>query len=633
MDDRSESGRIALQHRQWLLWVLAGTVAVPASAFALIAIFRNFLSSSDVPASAVSAKGGAHDRPRVDLKLPSQDVARVLPQPEQSQLGSPPRLVDAASAAGVRFTFYPDAVPGRFFLPEDMGGGAGWLDFDGDGWLDLFLTNGCRLPCSPTDRDHVQKLFRQIAPGQFMEVAESAGAALCLYGQGCIVGDTNNDGFADIFVTAFGNVTHLANNGDGTFSADFQNDRLNNPGWSTSAALGDLNRDGSLDVYIGHYAVVSLDDIPVCMYDTERGKTRGHCGPVNYVPESHALFLNREDGTYREFEFSGDAEPKQPGRGLGVVIADFDGDDWPDVYVANDMSANYLFHNLGNEPGETPNLEEVAMRAGAALSGEGKPEAGMGVACADFDADRDLDLFITHYYLEKNTYFENTGSLTFLDRSGYTGLAAPSLPYLGFGTVPIDYDLDGWLDLFVANGHVLGKQIKPYAMRSQLFRNTGKARFVEVTSRGGPYFFDERVSRGAAVADYDNDGDEDIVAVHLDDRPVSLLKNETTRAGRPLGLELIGTRSPRSAIGARAIIRAGEYEIERTIVGGGSYLSASDLRILVGIIGPASIASAEVHWPSGHIETWPELKLGFHWRLIEGMARQPALGQPMASTR
>lgn len=557
----------------------------------------------------------------------------MLPQPEQSQQGPSPRLLDTASAAGIRFTYYPDAAPGRFFLPEDMGGGAGWLDFDGDGWLDLFLTNGCRLPCNPSDRDYVQKLFRQIAPGQFVEVAEPAGAALNLYGQGCIVGDTDNDGFADIVLTAFGNVTLLTNNGDGTFTADVQNAWLDDPGWSTSAALGDLNRDGSLDLYIAHYAIVSLDDIPVCMYDTERGKTRGHCGPVNYVPEPHALFLNREDGSFEKFEFSDDAESKQPGRGLGVVIADLDGDDWPEVYVANDMSANYLFHNLGNDPGESPHLEEVAMRAGAALSGEGKPEAGMGVACADFDADHDLDLFITHYYLEKNTYFENTGNLSFLDRSSYTGLAAPSLPYLGFGTVPIDYDLDGWLDLFVANGHVLGKQIKPYAMRSQIFRNTGKARFVEVTSRAGPYFFDERVSRGAAAADYDNDGDEDIVAVHLDDRPVSLLRNDTTRAGRALGLELIGTRSPRSGIGAQVFVRAGEQTWMRMIVGGGSYLSASDLRILVGVIASASSASVEVHWPSGHIETWPELKPGLHWRLIEGTAGQPARGQPMASSR
>ncbi|MBI3464724.1 MAG: VCBS repeat-containing protein, partial [Planctomycetes bacterium] len=536
---------------------MAATIAVPAIAFALVAVWPLVTSPSDGKTRA-KVEAAGRDRVRFDLNLPAQEAARLLPPPDESRQGPTPRLLDVASAAGIQFTYYPDAVPGRFFLPEDLGGGAGWLDFDGDGRLDLFLTNGCRLPCTPSDRTHVQKLFRQVATGQFVEVGELAGVALVLYGQGCTVGDIDNDGFPDIVVTAYGNVTLLVNNGDGTFAADVQHARLDDPGWSTSAALGDVNRDGSLDLYVAHYAVVSLEDIPVCTYESEHGKTRGYCGPASYVAEPHALLLNNESGSFGKFELTAGAAPKQPGKGLGLVIADLDGDGWPEVYVANDMDPNYLFHNMGNDPEAPPRFEEVAMRAGAALSGEGKPEAGMGLACADFDGDGDLDLFITHYYLEKNTYYENAGHLSFLDRSSYTGLAAPSLPFLGFGTVPIDYDLDGWQDLFVANGHVLGKQIKPYAMRPQLFRNTGKARFVELTSRAGPYFFDERVGRGAAMADYDNDGDEDVLVVHIDDRPVSLLRNDTQRLGRPLGLELVGTSSPRSAIGAQVFVRAGD---------------------------------------------------------------------------
>lgn len=622
-----------MQHRRWLFCFLAGAVTVPAISFALVVFWSHLTSSSDGLKRKASVGAVSRERLRFDLNLPPQEVARLLPQQEESKQGPSPRLLDVASAAGIQFTFYPDAVPGRFFLPENMGGGAGWLDFDGDGWLDLFLTNGCRLPCDPLERKHVQKLFRQVAPGQFVEVAYPAGVALTLYGQGCTVGDIDNDGFPDLVVTAYGNVTLLTNNGDGTFVADIENARLDDPGWSTSAAFGDVNRDGSLDLYVAHYAVVSLDDVPVCMYEGEHGKTRGYCGPGSYVAEPHALFLNREGGSFAKFDFSADAEPKTQGKGLGVVIADLDGDIWPEVYVANDMDANYLFHNLGNDSGGPPRFEEVAMRAGAALSGEGKPEAGMGVTCADFDGDADLDLFITHYYLEKNTYYENAGRLSFLDRSSYAGLAAPSLPYLGFGTVPIDYDLDGRQDLFVANGHVLGKQIKPYAMRPQLFRNIGKARFVEVTGRGGPYFFDERVSRGAALADYDNDGDEDVLVVHQDDRPASLLRNDTQRVGRALGLELVGTRSPRSGIGAQVLVHAGDQTWMRAIVGGGSYLSASDLRIFIGMGANTSSASVEVHWPSGSVETWPELKPGRHWKLIEGTAKLPAREQPMASPR
>jgi hypothetical protein len=472
-----------------------------------------------------------------------------------------------------------------------------------------------------------------VAPGQFMPVEEPAGVDLVLYGQGCAAGDLDNDGFPDLVLTAYGNVTLLTNNGDGTFTADLDNARLDDPGWSTSAALGDLDRDGNLDLYVAHYAIVSPDDTPVCMYDTAQGKVRGYCGPISYTAEPHGLFLSSADGVFRRHELAGAAAPKEPGKGLGVVIADLDGDDWPEVYVANDMSANYLFQNLGNDPAGLPRLAEVALHSGAAVSGEGKPEAGMGVACADFDGDADLDLFITHYHLEKNTYYENAGRLSFLDRSNYTGLAAPSLPFLAFGTVPIDYDLDGWQDLLVANGHVLGKEIKPYALRPQLFRNTGRARFAEVTSRAGPYFFDEWVSRGAAMGDYDNDGDEDVLVAHLDDRPVALLRNDTQRAARPLGLELVGTASPRSGFGARVLIRAGDQTWMRAVVGGGSYLSANDLRILVGVAATAPHVSVEVHWPSGQIESWPDLKPERYWRLVEGMAQRPALEQVMAPSR
>jgi hypothetical protein len=611
----------------WLIWSVLGAVVIPGIAIAVIAFWMRSANSANRQATR-SPVTPQHDAVRLDLRVTSDANLRGSNTAADVNVQGPtPRLLDVASAAGLQFTYYPDAVPDRFFLPETMGGGAGWFDLDGDGWLDVFLTNGCRLPVRMIDRAHVQRLFRQTAPGQFTEIAELAGVALTRYGQGCTAGDLDNDGFSDIVVTAYGNVTLLSNNGDGTMNPDDLNLRITDPGWSTSAALGDLNRDGCLDLYVAHYAIMSLDEVPICTYDTPQGKARGYCGPASYVAETHALLMNREDGTFERLDLSGDAAPRAPGKGLAVVIGDLDGDDWSDIYVANDMDANYLFHNLGNGSGELPRLEEVAMTAGAALSIDGVPEAGMGVACADFSGEQRLDLFITHYYLQKNTFYQNHGSLLFSDRSVATGLAAPSLPYLGFGTVPIDYDLDGWQDLFVANGHVLGKAIQPYGMRAQVFRNTGKAKFVEVSNRAGAYFYDERVSRGAALGDYDNDGDEDIVVVHLDDRPVTLLRNDSDRTGQPLGIELTGRQSPRSGLGTRVFVHANGDTRMRTAIGGGSYLSSHDLRILVGVAKASSSVSVEVHWPAGEIETWSDLKPGRYWRLIEGTANQPPPAQ------
>lgn len=628
MTIRSQKTSGAHKRPNWLVWFLVGAVVFPTLAFGSRAIIR-----ARTTKSSTSAVDSARKKPELDLRTSLDDSQRRGGSAEATRSSPTPRLLDVAQSSGVNFTFYPDTVPGRFFLPENMGGGAGWIDVDGDGMLDLLLTNGCRLPVKSTDTLHVQHLFRQTSRGQFEDIGELAGIALTFYAQGCAVGDLDNDGFSDVVLGAYGNVLVFSNNGDGTFRSDQGRPRIDDPGWSTSVALGDVNRDGALDVYLAHYALVSLDEIPVCMYDGTDGKVRGYCGPSNYVAEPHGFFLNQSDGTFARFEFTGDAAPTHPGKGLGVVIADLDNDDWPEIYVANDMDPSFLFHNLGNEPAQQPRFEEVAMAAGAAVSVDGMPEAGMGVACADFSGEQRLDLFVTHYYMQKNTFYQNHGGMLFSDRSSAVGLAVPSLPFLGFGTVPLDYDLDGWQDLFVANGHVLGKAILPYAMRAQLFRNTGKAQFVEMTGRAGAYFFDERVSRGVAMADFDNDGDDDLVIVHLNDQPVTLLRNDSDRVGQPLGIELLGTKSPRSGTGARLLVRTGDHTLMRMALGGGSYLSASDQRILVGVAKNTSSASVEVHWPSGEIETWPDLKPGQYWRLVEGTSTQSPPRSQMITPR
>ncbi len=615
--------------RGWLMWILAGAVTVPALFFAP----RLWRVRPDHSQSVTVGSGsaGSGEKGKFKLALPPTEVARLLPELPEAKDGPSPRFVDWSSAAGIQFRYFPDVRTDRFFLPEDMGGGAGWLDFDGDGRLDLFFTNGCQLPHDPESRRHVQQLYRQTESGQFVEIGNSAGAALSLYGQGCSAADCDNDGFPDLVLTSYGGVTLLSNHGDGTFGFASHDIGLDDPGWSTSPAWGDLDRDGDLDLYVAHYAITTIESTPVCMY--ENGKVRGYCGPASYVCERDGLFLNQGNGIFQRApaESGCDVEPSKPGKGLGVVIADLDDDAWPEIYVANDMDPNFLFRNQGRRDGETPRFDEVGLSAGAAVSVEGVPEASMGVACADFTGAHHLDIFLTHYYLQKNTFYQNNGNLFFSDRSTATGLAAPSLPFLGFGTVPIDYDLDGWQDLFISNGHVLGKNIQPYAMRPQMFRNLGKARFVEVTKRAGPYFFDLWVGRGAALADFDNDGDEDISVVHHDDRPVALLRNETERIGRPLGLELVGSRGPRSAIGARVTVRSGDWSAMREIIGGGSYLSSSELRIRVGLDVKLHEATVEVRWPSGHLETWTGLQPGRYWQLVERCSSRPAREQTMAT--
>jgi hypothetical protein len=599
------------------MWILAG-ILIPAS-FILGLVFwlTSNRYSGDMEARDTSrAHSKSSDTFR--LELPPTEVARLLPDSPQANSGATPRFVNWSSSAGIEFRFYPDVQPGRFFLPEIMGGGVGWLDFDGDGLLDLFFTNGCRLPRAPQDREHLQKLYRQVDGGQFVEIGPSANADLNIYSQGCAVGDTDNDGFSDIALASYGGVFLLQNNGDGTFTQQANAIGLNDDGWSTTSALGDVDRDGDLDLYVAHYAITSIETTPTCYY--ENGKVRGYCGPANYECEPDVLFLNQGDGGFERATSDTGClvEPEKPGKGLGVVIADLNNDGWPDIYVANDMDANFLFHNLGQTDSGMPRFNEVGMRAGAAASVDGVPEASMGVACADFTGELRLDLFLTHYYMAKNTFYQNHGNLTFSDRSAATGLAAPSLPFLGFGTLSIDYDLDGWQDIFVANGHVLGKDIKPFTMRPQLFRNLGQARFVEVTNRAGPYFFDQWVGRGAALGDFDNDGDEDFVVVHHDNRPVALLRNDTERTGKPLALELIGKQTTRSAIGTRILVRTDERTILREIIGGGSYLSASDLRVRVGLVRSQQPPIVTVYWPSGLVEQWSALEPGRYWRLVEG---------------
>jgi hypothetical protein len=561
--------------------------------------------------------------------------ARELAAPvdvEPSAFESPgpvtvPRFEEVASTAGIDFTYFNDEVPDRYFLPEVMGGGVAWIDFDGDRRLDLYLTNGAPLKNPDASQtEHVNRLYRNLGQGRFASVGTLAEVADGGFGQGCAVGDFDADGFADLYVTNYGRNLLLRNNGDGTFSDATEAAGVGDSRWGTSALWLDLNHDQQLDLYVVNYLNVSWENYQVC----ELGGIPCYCGPGQYEGEPDCVYLSQGDGTFVE-SAQALGMVGADGKGLAVAAVDFDGDLRPEIYVANDMAANYLFtrgdsREIGSPT--SPEYRDVAVRAGCAVSDNGQNEASMGVACADFDGDGLVDIFLTHFHAQKNTLYRNLGSLLFQDDSRRTRIAATSYQTLGFGTVSFDYNLDGSLDLFVANGHVLGPRQSPHAMRPQLLANDGLGRFTDVSDQAGSYFDRPCLGRGAAGADFDNDGDLDLAVSHLD-RRVALLRNDTprTRSGSKdeagfLGLSL-ETRNRIPPVGGRVVVRQGGRSWWRPIVAGGSYLSSGDSRLLLAVDAQPATADVEVHWPTGQVDRLEKLHINRYWRIQEGAAPWP----------
>jgi enediyne biosynthesis protein E4 len=329
------------------------------------------------------------------------------------------------------------------------------------------------------------------------------------------------------------------------------------------------------------------------------------------------FYLNNGNATFRDAtEESGFLKVK--GKGMGVVVADLDNDSWPDVFVANDKTPSYLFHNRTRDYSDAlPHVQEVGVEAGVAFNGRGELVAGMGIACGDFDEDGLLDLFVTHYHRESDTLYRNLGHLLFVDATSAVGLGTASLPYLGFGTEFIDFDNDGWLDLVVTNGHVLGPAHWSYAMRPQLHRNTRRGKFVEVTDQAGAHFRQEFVARGLAVADYDADGRVDFAVSNIDG-PACVVRNATTNSGHSASIQLVGRQSNRSAINTRVIARIGSRRVTREVVGGGSYQSESAKIITIGLETAESMDALEIRWPSGHVDRVEELAGDRQWLIVEG---------------
>ncbi|HEY6659612.1 MAG TPA: CRTAC1 family protein, partial [Pyrinomonadaceae bacterium] len=452
---------------------------------------------------------------------------------------------------------------------------------------------------------------------QFSDVTEKSGIVATGYGMGVAVGDINNDGWPDLYITNLGSNQMYLNKGDGTFVDLTRNTATDDPRWSTSAAFVDYDRDGWLDLMVVNYADFSPANSPVCY---ARTSAPDYCTPRVFRAPGNRLFHNQRDGTFADVTVSAGVD-KEFGHGLGIVTADFDEDGWIDIFIANDGDPNQLWLNQKNGT-----FKNEALLAGAAVNRDGKAEAGMGVDAGDFDGNGTDDIFVTHLMEETNTLFTNLGKAVFEDRTRESGLGMPGRRFTGFGTLFFDYDNDGWLDLLVVNGAVqlLPELIRkgdpyPLAQPNQLFRNTGKGSFVEVVEQAGPSFQLLEVSRGAAFGDIDKDGDTDVLVTN-NNGPVRLLLNQVGNRNHWLGLRLVG-KNGRDMLGARVEIVINKNDsLRRRTRTDGSYLSANDPRVLVGLGSVARIEAIRVQWPGGSLEEWKAPLIDRYITLKEGTA-------------
>lgn len=564
-------------------------------------------------AKAEAPPRAAATAPRAPAAVPQ--AAAPVAKPKAAALAVQPRFIDVARESGIDFTYFNDDGSGHWLIAEVMGGGAAWLDFDGDDRLDLYLTEGCRLDRSDSgDGEHRDRLYRHAggAP-RFRDVSAAAGIGDDHYGQGIAVGDYDADGFPDIYLANFGPAVLLHNNGDGTFTDVTAAAGIDFSRWGTSAAFADIDHDGFLDVYACTFLDNRLDNNKPCEYT----QGRGYCGPGSYLGEQDPVWISGGDGTFTErSEALGFVEREGRGKGLALSIVDLDDDLVPEIYVANDMTPNFLW--AARPTGGTPGVryEDRAVAAGCAVSDDGENEASMGVVAEDFDGDGTPDLFLTHFHLAKNTLYQNLGGLQFADVSRRKRIAATSLHNLGFGCVGLDWDRDGRMEMFVATGHVLGPKVEPWRMQPQLLRQDPGGTFSDVSDAvGGNYFTGTWLGRAAAGADFDDDGDLDIAISH-NTTPAVLLRDDTDAPGRWLGLDL-RTPSRVPPVGGRVEVRSGDLRIVRPIAAGGSYLSVHDPRLLFTLAAGDDPADVTIHWPSGRVDRF-QLAGNAYWRVTEG---------------
>ncbi len=506
---------------------------------------------------------------------------------------------------------------GKKYLPEIMGSGGCALDFDGDGWIDVYLIQSGKLPGSDYRGGRVvNRLFRNLGNGTFEDVTESSGTADPGYGMGSIAGDYDNDGDPDIYVTNFGPDVLLRNNGDGTFSDVTREAGIDSPLWGSSAVFLDADGDGCLDLYVVNYLDFTVDKHVDC--GTPSKGISSYCHPDVYPMAADVFFHNLGNGTFEEAtEAAGLLDTT--GKGLGVVAVDFDNDGWTDIYVANDSTPNFLYRNKGNGT-----FEEVGLLLGVGYNEDGLTEAGMGTDAGDLNADDYLDIFVTNLNNETNALYLG-GPEYFRYQTRSSGIYEGSYRVVGFGTDLLDLDNDGDLDILVTNGHVIDNielldDSQRFKQPSQVFINEGRATFTEMDPRACGDISEARVGRGTITLDFDHDGRLDVVITFNNER-ARLFRNEQTQAGNWIGFQLEGKRLNRDAVGARVRVEAGGLLIMDERKAGSSYQTSGDPQLHFGL-GAAKVAERiTIRWPGGNTQVHHNLSGGRYYRLVEG--RQP----------
>ncbi len=523
------------------------------------------------------------------------------PAPDAPAGPSPVRFVDATEEAGIDFV-HENGLSGEFYSIEYMTGGAVFFDADGDGDQDLYLLNGKRFLGPPLDPPAVDPFYRNDGTGHFSDETTESGLGDARYSEGACGGDYDNDGDVDLHVTNFDEPNALfRNDGTGRFVDVAKEAGVEGgPCMDSSCAFADVDRDGWLDLYVCYYFEHSYTHNKICDPPARNGKkTRRYCSVEAYDPLPDVLYRNRGDGTFEDVSVSSGIASGL-GRSLGVAFGDYDDDGDPDIFVSCDRSANLYYENLD---GRT--FREIGMGTGAALDRSGKAQAGMGITAADFDGDERLDVAITYFEEEWNGFYANRGHNLFVDVAEQNGTARTSYNLLAWGIQFFDADLDADLDCYVANGHIMDnvhlfrEPIAGYEQPNLFYLNSGGGKFESLGTAAGPALAIEKVSRGLASADIDNDGDIDLLVANLHDRP-DLLRNESPRAGRHwLTVRTVGTKSNRDGIGARVIAHLPDKKLVREIHSGQSYLSQGDLRAHFGLGEHAVVPRLEVRWPSG----------------------------------
>jgi hypothetical protein len=605
--------RIFRAGRRWVLCLIAGISLLVACKKA---------PTNEPPTAPVAA---AHPTPSVPDSNHAPATTPIAPSANAvapARPSGPIEFTDITAQAGIRFKHNSGAF-GKKYLPETMGSGVCFIDYDNDGWQDILLINSMDWPGRKTGSSY-PALYHNNKDGTFTDVTRQAGLAVEMYGLGCAVGDYDNDGYDDIYITTVGSNHLFRNLHNGKFADMTTKAGVADPGFSASAVWFDYDNDGKLDLFVTHYIEWSIDTDQYCSLDN---KNKSYCTPQRFKGQSSTLFHNRGDGTFENVtKKAGLYDPT--GKALGVAMLDYDNDGWLDLFVSNDTEPNKLYHN--NHDGT---FTDVGVAAGPAYGEAGTARAGMGTDAADYDNSGWQSLVLGNFTNESMSLYHNDGSGLFTDEAPRTGIATISNKSLTFGTFFFDYDLDGLLDILAVNGHVSDdiSVVQPnvkYAQPPHLFRNLGKNKFEEMTAKVGSALPRPIVGRGAAYADIDNDGDLDLM-ITANNGPAKLLRNDNGNKNDMLRVKTIGTRSNRDGIGAKVTVKtANGTPLFAMVKTGSSYLSQSELPLTFGLGKPevGKTVSVDIVWPSGHKDSIPNVKANQFITIQEGkgiIAAQP----------